>query len=314
MSTSPEIAIECRSVTKRFGSFTAVSDLTFSVPSGAIFGFLGPNGSGKSTTIRMLCGLLTPTSGTALVAGRDVAKDPEGVRARIGYMSQKFSLYEDLTVYENLRFYGGIYGLRGKQKRDRIKEVLQQIDLAGQEGAFVRSLSAGIRQRLGLGAAILHRPPILFLDEPTSGVDPISRRRFWELIYGLANDGVTILVTTHYMDEAEHCHTIMLIRDGKLVGLGSPDELKTRLVRGPILAITCDRPYEVVDVIAGLPGVYESVLYGSAIHVTVKDAQQGEETIRAELQRRGVEIQSLERAEPTLEDVFVSVAEEAPAS
>jgi ABC-2 type transport system ATP-binding protein len=309
MPASP--AIECRHLSKRFGSFTAVDDLSFAVLPGQIFGFLGPNGSGKSTTIRMLCGLLTPSAGVAQVDGCDVGTDPEGVRKHIGYMSQKFSLYEDMTVYENLRFYGGVYGLHGARRRERIREVLGLIELSGQEDQFVRALSVGIRQRLALGAALLHRPPILFLDEPTSGVDPISRRHFWELIYDLTAQGTTVLVTTHYMDEAEHCHQIVLIRDGKLVGKGSPQELKTTLMPGPILALECDRPYQALDCLLHLPGVYEAALYGVSVHVTVAEAVTGEKAIREALQAQQIQILSLAPVEPTLEDVFVTVAEAA---
>lgn len=309
MANSP--AIECRRLSKRFGAFVAVDSLSFEVPHGRIFGFLGPNGSGKSTTIRMLCGVLTPSDGVGLVSGIDVAQDPEGVRKHIGYMSQKFSLYEDLTVWENLRFFGGIYGLWGGRRRARIREVLQMIDMTGQENQFVGALSVGVRQRLALGAALLHRPPILFLDEPTSGVDPVSRRHFWELIYDLTAQGTTVLVTTHYMDEAEHCHQILLIRDGRLVAQGSPQELKTTLLKGTLLAIECDRPFEAVDRIAPLPGVYEAALYGALLHVSVADAAQGEAAVRAELARQGIRIVSLEPVEPTLEDAFVAVAQEA---
>jgi ABC-2 type transport system ATP-binding protein len=303
-------AIECRNLTKRFGSFTAVNRISFEVARGRIFGFLGPNGSGKSTTIRMLCGILSPTEGQALVGGLDVSKDPEGVKRQIGYMSQKFSLYEDLTVHENLEFYAGVYGVPRPRRRERIGEIAALAELQGQEDVLARALSVGVRQRLALGAALLHRPPILFLDEPTSGVDPISRRRFWDLIYDLADGGTTVLVTTHYMDEAEHCHEIALIRSGSLVGRGSPQELKATLLPGPILGLTCDRPFEVVGLLAGLPGVHDAALHGTQIHVMVENVEEVGGRIRQELAARGISVETLEPVAPSLEDVFVAVAEE----
>lgn len=303
------LAIECRHLTRRFGSFTAVDDLSFDVREGLIFGFLGPNGSGKSTTIRMLCGLLAPTTGQALVGGVDAARDPVAVRRQIGYVSQLFSLYQDLTVLENLRLFGGIYGLHGGRRSARIAEILEQLELQGLENELVHALSVGVRQRLALGAALLHKPPILFLDEPTSGVDPISRRRFWELIYGLAEQRTTILVTTHYMDEAEHCNDIVLIREGKMVGRGSPQQLRSSVIRGAILSVDCDRPYDAVELLTGTPGVRDAALYAALIHVTVDDPDQSGPEIRGALLRAGIEVRSIERAEPSLEDVFVTIAQ-----
>lgn len=303
-------AIECADLTKRFGSFVAVDRVSFEVQPGRIFGFLGPNGSGKSTTIRMLCGILSPTSGKALVDGIDVAVDPEGVKSRIGYMSQKFSLYEDLTVRENLEFYSGIYGVPRRERGQRIAETLDLTDLAGTDESLVRDLSVGVRQRLALGASLLHRPGILFLDEPTSGVDPISRRRFWDLIHDLTDRGTTVLVTTHYMDEAEHCHEIVLIRSGKLVARGSPAELKRTLMPWPILAVACAQPFEALDQVAALPGVRDAALHGTRIHAVVEEAGAASEAIRRALAEAGNEVREIAPVAATLEDVFVSVAEQ----
>lgn len=302
-------AIEVLELTKRFGAFTAVDHISFQVRPGRIFGFLGPNGSGKSTTIRILCGILSPTSGRALVDGVDVLADPEGVKRRIGYMSQKFSLYEDLTVRENLEFYAGIYGVAGRRRAARIAEAVAMTDLEGMERMLVRDLSVGVRQRLALGASLLHQPGILFLDEPTSGVDPISRRRFWELIHGLIDQGATVLVTTHYMDEAEHCHEIGLIRSGKLVGLGSPAELKRRLMPWPIVSVDCERPFDALGVVAALPGVRDAALHGTRIHAVVDDLATASQAIRRGLEAAGNTVRDLREVRATLEDVFVAVAE-----
>jgi ABC-2 type transport system ATP-binding protein len=301
-------AIACRELTRRFGAFVAVDRVSFDVPVGSIVGFLGPNGSGKSTTIRMLCGILRPTSGTARVGGVDVVRDPEGVKRQIGYMSQRFSLYEDLSVHENLSFFAGVYGLRGRRRSERLRETVQMAGLAGDEATLVRSLSVGVRQRLSLGAALLHQPPILFLDEPTSGVDPISRRRFWDLIYDLADDGTTILVTTHYMDEAEHCQRLVMIRDGAIVGRGSPRELKAGLLPGPVLAVACDRPIEATQVLAGAPGVRWAAPQGGRLRVAT-DGAAAEAIVRQTLARGGIAVASVEPARPTLDDVFVAVTQ-----
>jgi len=234
---TPELAIEVKSLSKRFGDFVAVDAVSFEVERGRIFGFLGANGAGKSTTIRMLCGLLDPTSGTATVGGYDIRREPERVKRVIGYMSQKFSLYEDLTVVENIRFFGGAYGLAKKAVDARLAWVLEMAGLAGRERSLTRTLSVGWKQRLALGCAILHEPQIVFLDEPTGGVDPASRRRFWELINDLSERGITVFVTTHYLDEAEYCNDIRLIHAGRIVAGGSPGELKTKVIRNPILEV-----------------------------------------------------------------------------
>lgn len=301
-------AIACVDLVRRFGTFTAVDRITLQAHVGSVFGFLGPNGSGKSTTIRMLCGLLAPTSGQAIVDGIDVARDPESVKRRIGYMSQKFSLYEDLTVRENLEFYGGIYGIGRRGRRARIDETLERTDLTDNPDTLVRELSVGVRQRLALGGALLHRPRILFLDEPTSGVDPISRRRFWSLIHELTAEGATILVTTHYMDEAEQCDRIALIRSGKLVADGSPADLKRELMPWPILSIDCANPFEALDIIARTPGVRDAALYGVHIHAVVEDTAVAD-ALRTALEASGHAVDRIEGVAATLEDVFVAAAE-----
>src|SRR5512138_3794342 len=246
-------AIEARHLTRRFGEFVAVNDVSFDVRQGEVFGFLGSNGAGKSTTIRMLCGLLRPSSGTALVGGIDVGKDPEAVKRRIGYMSQKFSLYEKLTVDQNITFFGGIYGLSPDRLAARRDFVLEMAGLRGRERTRTGTLSAGWRQRLALGCAILHEPPIVFLDEPTSGVDPISRRNFWDLIYHLAGEGVTVFVTTHYMDEAEYCDRLGLIYRGELIALDTPGGLKRNFMHEEIIEVSCDQPQRALDFIEELP-------------------------------------------------------------
>ena len=240
------LAIEVLGLTKKFGDFVAVNNVNFEVHRGEIFGFLGPNGAGKTTTIRMLLGLLTPTSGTAKVIGYDVVKENDTMRKHIGYMSQKFSLYNDLTVEENLNFYGGVYGVRGSKLKERKQYILKMAGLIGRERELTRNLSGGWKQRLALGAAIIHEPEALFLDEPTAGVDPISRRAFWELIYELAEAGTTILVTTHYMDEAEHCQNLVFIQRGNLVAKGSPEEIKATKMHGDVVEIDCDDPGQAI--------------------------------------------------------------------
>ncbi len=302
-------AIECRDLVKRFGTFTAVDHVSFAVEPGAVFGFLGPNGSGKSTTIRILSGLLAPTAGTAVVDGVDVTEDPENVKRRIGYMSQKFSLYLDLTVKENLEFFAGIYGIPRDHRLHRIGEVIEEADLAQVGDVLAGALSVGIRQRLALAAALIHRPRILILDEPTSGVDPLSRRRFWNLIHRHAQDGTTVLVTTHSMDEAEACSDLALIRAGRLVARGAPSELKRQLMPWPILAVTCTRPYDAVAKLATLPGVRDATLHGRRIHTIVENTEEAEHRIREELPKAGHDVQRIERVPATLEDVFLAVAE-----
>jgi ABC-2 type transport system ATP-binding protein len=301
-----DISIDVRDLTKVFGRFTAVDHVTFSVRRGDIFGFLGANGAGKSTTIRMLCGLLGPTSGSASVGGFDVAREPDRVKARIGYMSQKFSLYEDLTVEENITFFGGVYGVGGGRLRDKMPGVLEMAGLKGRERSLARELSVGWRQRLALGCALLHEPEIVVLDEPTGGVDPVSRRNFWELINRLSGEGVTVFVTTHYLDEAEYCNDIRLIHAGRIVAAGSPGELKRTYIKNPILEVECDRVVDAMEVLQGEDWVIETSIFGAYLHVSVADETEGREKVKAALASAGIEVRRMDRIMPSLEDVFIS--------
>jgi ABC-2 type transport system ATP-binding protein len=298
-----------RGLTRRFGQFVAVDNLSFAVKPGEIFGFLGANGAGKSTTIRMLCGLLKPTSGTALVGGVDVSRNPEGVKRSIGYMSQKFSLYEALTVDQNIRFFGGIYGLSAERFDARRRFVLEMAGLIGRENTLTRELPGGWRQRLALGCAILHEPGIVFLDEPTGGVDPLSRRRFWDLIGGLSRAGVTVLVTTHYLDEAEHCHRIAIIHAGRLAALGTASELKQVFAERPILEIRAAQPVEAMQFLDAHDRVEKTSLFGTAVHAVLKDRSADAASLSADLRGKGIEVSSIEQVSPSLEDVFLDVVE-----
>jgi ABC-2 type transport system ATP-binding protein len=277
-----------------------------------VFGFLGANGAGKSTTIRMLCGLLTPTSGSALVAGHDISTEPERVKEKIGYMSQKFSLYEDLTVGENVRFYGGVYGLSRRHLKARMPRLLEMAGLRGKEHLLTRNLAGGWKQRLALGCAILHQPKIVFLDEPTGGVDPVSRRRFWGLINNLAENGVTVFVTTHYLDEAEYCNRIMLMHAGSIVAGGSPQELKTKYLLHPILELECDRAVEAMAILEKQAWILGVSLFGNRLHVSVDDEKSGGERAAALLAARGLHVERIDRIPPTLEDVFIHLIEKKP--
>lgn len=307
-------AVQAVGLTKKFGDFTAVDRVAFTVARGAIFGFLGPNGAGKTTTIRMLLGLLKPTSGTATVLGFDIVKQTAEIKKRIGYMSQRFSLYDDLTVDENLNFYGRIYGVRGKQLRVRKKFVLQMAGLEGRERELTRNLSGGWKQRLALGTAIIHEPEMLFLDEPTAGVDPISRRAFWDLLYELAEDGTTILVTTHYMDEAEHCQNLAFIQRGRIVAHGSPADIKETKMRGQVLEIDCDQPALAIPALREL-GVFEEVaLYGALIHAVAPDVEALRPQIGRRLAAAGVRVRTVDVIAPSLEDVFISSVREPDAT
>jgi len=290
---------------KRFGDFVAVNGVSFEVARGEVMGFIGPNGAGKSTLIRILCGLLRPSAGRALVAGIDVAQDPEGVRRRIGYMSQKFSLYNDMSVVENLRFFGGVYGVSRVDMPDRLRFAVDMAGLTGREDALVATLAGGWKQRLALGAAILHRPAILFLDEPTSGVDPSSRRRFWELIHALAQDGVSVLVSTHYMDEAEYCDRIALVNHGRLIALGTPLELKQRSLGGELLAIEGERLGDAMASLQSAPGVRDVAMFGSALHVLVDEAALRLPELLQQLTAAGWANVRARRIDPSLEDSFV---------
>ena len=304
-------AIEVRGLTKRFGAFVAVDNLSFDVRRGEIFGFLGSNGAGKSTTIRMLCGLLEPTSGTASVDGIDVTRDPERVKQRIGYMSQRFSLYELLTVDQNIAFWGGIYGLTGAAAAARRDFVIQMAGLSGRETTLARDLPGGWRQRLALGCAILHQPPILFLDEPTGGVDPLARRQFWRLIDALSQAGVTVLVTTHYLDEAERCHRIALIHAGALAAIGSPREVKRVFAARRIVEVRGPDPVALMRVLDGLPAVEKTSLFGTAVHAVLRDAASDIDALAPQVRAANVTISSVVEVPPSLEDVFLDVVERA---
>jgi ABC-2 type transport system ATP-binding protein len=304
-------AIEVSHLTRRFGQFLAVNDVTFDVRRGEIFGFLGSNGAGKSTTIRMLCGLLRPTSGTATVDGIDVMRDPEGVKQRIGYMSQRFSLYELLTVDQNIQFFGGVYGLSGARLAERRRFVLDMAGLAGREATLARDLAGGWRQRLALGCAILHEPAILFLDEPTGGVDPLSRRQFWRLIDDFSQAGVTVLVTTHYLDEAERCNRVALIHAGTLAAIGTITEVKQIFKGRPIVEIRSDRPVDAMRVLETLPEVEKTSLFGTAVHAVLRDERVQISDLTGRLKRQGVTVTSIDEVPPSLEDVFLDVVEKA---
>lgn len=297
-----------RNLEKHFGAFKAVAGISFAVRRGEIFGFLGPNGAGKSTTIRMLCGLLAPTGGSGRVAGFDVRTEAEKIKTRIGYMSQKFSLYDELTVEENIDFYSGIYRLPRAKKAERKDWVLEMAGLREHRLARTSELSGGWKQRLALGCAVLHEPPVLFLDEPTSGVDPNSRRQFWDLIYALSESGVTVFVTTHYMEESEYCDRLGIIYRGELIALGTPRALKTEHMPEAVLEIDCAQPNEAMNLIERLPAVKEVALFGKGLHAVAADAAVAEQAIRAALDNRFGPAR-VERITPTLEDVFVSLIE-----
>jgi ABC-2 type transport system ATP-binding protein len=311
-ATVDTLAVRVEHLTRRFGAFTAVDDIGFQVKKGEIFGFLGPNGAGKSTTIRMLCGLLSPSSGTGTVAGYDILRETEQIKLHIGYMSQKFSLYEDLSVEENISFYGGIYGLRGKRLGNRLNWALEMAGLQEHRTSLTAILSGGWKQRLALACAILHEPPIIFLDEPTSGVDPLSRRQFWDLIYTMADQGITIFVTTHYMEEAEYCDRIALIYDGKMIASGSPMELKTRFMHDKIIDLRCADPQTLVTPLKALPEVRDAALFGSGLHIVTPDDAAATAAINRLLAARGLGLDSvtMETILPSMEDVFISLIEE----
>jgi ABC-2 type transport system ATP-binding protein len=304
------IAVEVHDLVKRFGDFVAVDHVSLEVSRGEIFGFLGPNGAGKSTTIRMLCGLLAPSEGSARVGGFDVATEPESIKRSIGYMSQKFSLYDDLEVEENIDFFSGIYGVAAERRAARKDYVLGMSGLAERRHTMTRLLAGGWKQRLALGCAILHEPPILFLDEPTSGVDPIARRSFWDLIYRLSEAGHTIFVSTHYMDEAEYCHRLALMHRGKIIALGQPAELKRALTSHHLLALETSDPLATMKALDGFDGVRDVAVFGGGLHVTVDDPGRAVALIRERLRGEAVEVRRLEPIEPSMEDVFVAMIEQ----
>jgi len=301
-----EHTVEVINLTKKFCDFTAVNGVTFNIQRGEIFGFLGPNGAGKTTTIRMLLGLLRPTSGQAAVLGYDIVRQPEDIRKHIGYMSQRFSLYQDLTVSENLDFYGRTYGVRGERLRERKQFAIEMAGLQGRERELTRNLAGGWKQRLALGAAILHEPEMLFLDEPTAGVDPISRRAFWDLLYRLAEDGTTILVTTHYMDEAEHCQDLAFIHNGRIIAQGAPEEIKINKMQGQVLEIDCTQPDVAIGLLREMDVFEEVALYGALIHVVAEGIADYKPRIRQSLADAGVQVRAMDIIAPSLEDVFIS--------
>jgi ABC-2 type transport system ATP-binding protein len=305
-----EAAVSVRDLEKRFGDFVAVDGVSFEVEQGEIFGFLGPNGAGKSTTIRMLCGILSPTAGSGRVAGFDIRTQAEEIKNHIGYMSQRFSLYHDLTVEQNIDFYSGIYRIPRARRKERKEWVIEMAGLRERRHSRTEVLSMGWKQRLSLGCAILHEPPILFLDEPTSGVDPISRRRFWDLIYDLSAKGVTVFVTTHYMDEAEYCHRLALIYRGELIALGTPAALKTGSTGEEVLEVACQRPQEAMDEVERIPGVLDVAMFGRRLHVVVRQGGEAAPAIREHLRKQGFQDPfRVDPIAPSLEDVFVSLIE-----
>ena len=304
-----DAAVSVPGLTRRFGSFTAVDALTLDVERGKVFGFLGPNGAGKSTTIRMLCGLLAPTEGRGTVAGFDIATEPEAIKHHIGYMSQKFSLYDDLTVEENIDFFAGIYRVPRARRAARKDWVLQMAGLADKRRSLTRELAGGWKQRLALGCAVLHEPPIVFLDEPTSGVDPLSRRRFWDLIAQLSGQGTTVFVTTHYMEEAEYCDALALIYRGRMIAHGTPHAVKTEAMPEDVLELRVDRPFDALAAIEGSGLVREAALFGDALHAVVADAAAATDPLRRLLVEAGFAVESLQQVTPSLEDAFVSLIE-----
>jgi len=303
------LAVRAEGLTRRFGAFVAVDHVSFEIARGTVWGFLGPNGSGKSTTIRMLCGILPPSEGRAEVVGFDVRRDPEAVKQRIGYMSQRFSLYDDLTVEENLAFYAGVYDLPHAEAMARAGEWIARAGLRGRERALAGGLSGGWKQRLAFACAVLHGPEMVFLDEPTSGVDPVSRREFWDLIDQFAQSGITVMVTTHYMDEAEHCDVLAFIYAGRIIAQGTPPEIKAQQMRGELLEVTTPQYAEALEVLAARPEVREAALFGRAIHVTVTDPGAAVPAIREALASRGIALERIAPVRPSLEDAFVSLVE-----
>ncbi len=305
---SPVLPLEVHGLTKKFGDFIAVNNVSFDVQPGEVIGYLGPNGSGKTTTIRMLCGLMAPTSGTAKILGIDVTKNPEAVKPHIGYMSQKFSLYDDLTVLENMQFYAGIYDVPEAEEAARIQEVLHLSGLEGREKLPAGEISGGWRQRLALGCALLHRPPLLFLDEPTSGVDPVARREFWDLIYQLAHEGTTIFITTHYMDEAEHCNRVAFMYRGRLLANDTPAGLKNTYLKGTAWDLAVSPLLEAVETLGGMRGIAQASLHGDRAHVILQPEVWTPDTLAKELTAQGLKVEAIETVQSTLEDVFTFLA------
>ena len=309
MTNGNNIAVKVENLVKKFGDFIAVNNVNFEVKQGEIFGFLGPNGAGKSTTIRMLCGIISPTSGTGTVGGYDIVKEQHKIKEHIGYMSQKFSLYDDLTVEENIDFYSGIYKIPREKRKERTEEVIRLADIEGFRNRLTRTISGGWKQRLALGCALLHHPKIIFLDEPTSGVDPITRANFWKIIKELSDKGVTVFVTTHYMDEAENCNRMVMIYHGTMIAMGTPEEMKTKIMKNEILEITMPGAQNWLDKIAKLDSVKETALFGINLHVVVNDAEKAGLDIKNLFEGEGLKGYSISHIKASLEDVFVSLIE-----
>jgi ABC-2 type transport system ATP-binding protein len=303
-------AVEARELTRRFGDFVAVDRVSFEVEEGEIFGFLGPNGAGKTTTIKMLAGLVLPSSGEGFIKGLDIMSETAAIQSRIGYMSQLFSLYSDLTVEENLAFFARLYGVSGPRRKERIDWALEMAGLADRRDRLTAELPLGYKQRLALGSAVLHEPPILFLDEPTSGVDPLSRRNFWELIYDLAAKGTTVFVTTHYMEEAEHCHRLALMNRGRLIALDSPKRLRDEM-KAPLFEVRTEHGLRAVEALKSAPEVLDAALFGRALHVTVREAAGAAELLRERLRAESIDVTGIRSIPPALEDVFVARVREA---
>jgi len=303
---SEEHAIQVEELSKKFGHFQAVDSISFNVKRGTIFGLLGANGAGKSTTIRMLCGLLPPTSGSASVSSCRVEKDPEGVKRKIGYMSQEFSLYNDLTVEENIRFFGGVYGLSEEGLRERRDWILSMSGLRKRRTSLTSELSGGMKQRLALGCAVIHSPPIVFLDEPTGGVDPVSRREFWNLINDFADEGITVLVTTHYMDEAEYCNELVFMHAGRIIAQGSPEQIKKSYRKGSFYEVECDRPFECISVLKESEDIIDVSLFGTRLHVHSGESSDG---VCSRVEAAGIQVHTIHTVQPGLEDIFIGLIE-----
>jgi len=304
-----DITVSVQNLEKKFGNFTAVNRINFEVKRGEIFGFLGPNGAGKSTTIRMLCGIITPTSGAGQVGGFDIRSEQEKIKQHIGYMSQRFSLYDDLTVEENINFYSGIYKLSVREREERKEEIIRLADITALRHNLTKTLSGGWKQRLALGCALIHKPNILFLDEPTSGVDPITRNNFWSIIKGLAKKGVTIFVTTHYMDEAENCDRMTLIYKGTIIAMGTPEEMKTGFMKDEVMEIKVANAEEWLDRMSKVEGVKETALFGSCIHAVTTNARKASPLMDKLFRSAKVKEYTISKIKPSLEDVFVSSIE-----
>ena len=304
------IAVSVQNLEKKFGQFIAVNRINFEVKQGEIFGFLGPNGAGKSTTIRMLCGIIPPTSGSGQVGGYDIIKEQYKIKEHIGYMSQKFSLYDDLTVAENINFYSGVYKIPKAEKKERFEETIRTAGLEGMESNLTVTLAGGWKQRLALGCALLHKPKMLFLDEPTSGADPLTRANFWNVIKELASRGVTVFVTTHYMDEAENCNRMVLIYHGTIIAMGTPHEMKTKCMKNEVLEITLADSQDWLERINKIEGVKDAALFGVNIHAVVYDSSKALPAIKGFLQKEKAGDFSVNKILPSLEDVFVSSIED----